>query len=289
MKNILIPVDFSDSTLSTCKYALKLAGNEKIKFFLFHIYPNQLIVADSSFPSGIDSDTFISTEYINELRKLAEKNMNDLVKKVKKLVPESRVKNITVEHMVTGGEPEHEISEICRELNPDLIVMGTRGEGKKGFLEGSMAEKLMTTTKIPLVAVPESYGELKSHRIMYAMNYSEHDFSSLETILNIYKHIRKEIFIIHIELNEKKKEELEMMDTLQRTLQKAYPNEKFSFHVLKDSDKSEALQNAVKEYKIDLIAFIAHKTNFFQTLFSRQIHKKDFFKLELPMLALHEK
>jgi len=288
MKKILVPVDFSDSTINTCKYALKLTGNEKARLFLFHIYPNQLIVADSSFPSGIDSDAFISTEYINELRKLAEKNMDDLTRKVNKLILEEYSGEISVENMVTGGEPEYEINNVCRDLNPDLIVMGTRGEGKKGFLEGSMAEKLMTTTKIPLVAIPESFGVLKSHKIMYAMNYSEFDYSSIEAILNLYNFIKKEIFVIHVELNEKKKEEQEMMDNLQHRLLKAFPNEKFNFHVLKDSDKSAALQNAVNEFKIDLIAFIAHKTNFFQTLFSRNIHKKDFFKLELPMLALHE-
>jgi len=287
--NILIPVDFSDSALNTCNYALKLIGDERAKLFLFHIYPNQLIVADSSFPSGIDSDTFISTEYINELRQLAEKNMRDLVKSVKKLIPNDKEKNIIVENMVTGGEPEYEINEICRELKPDLIVMGTRGEGKKGFLEGSMAEKLMSISNIPLIAIPETFGELKSHRIMYAMNYSEYDFSSIETIFKLYRHIKKEIFVIHIEMNENNGEEQEMMDTLQRRLQRAYPEEKISYFVLKEADKSAALRNAAEEYKIDLIAFIAHKTNFFHTLFSRHIHKKDFFKLELPMLALHEK
>jgi nucleotide-binding universal stress UspA family protein len=289
MKNILVPVDFSDSTITTCKYAMKLIGNEKGKLFLFHIYPNQLIVADSSFPSGIDSDTFIGAEYINELRHQADLNMKELVKKVNKLIPEGKKGDITIENMVTGGEPEFEINQVCRDLQPDLIVMGTRGEGKKGFLEGSMAEKLMTATKVPLVAVPESFKDVKMHKIMYAMNFNEHDINSIETLINLYNQIEKEVYIVHIGLNEGGEDEKEMMESFKQTLLNTYPDIKFSFHILTGSDKSDALHNAVDEFQIDLIAFIAHKTNFFQNLFSKNIHKKDFFKLDLPMLALHEK
>jgi len=291
MKTILVPVDFSDSTITTCQYAMKLVGKEKGKLFLFHIYPNQLIVADSSFPSGIDSDTFISAEYINELRHQADLNMKELVKKIKMLIPELQHGNLTIESMVTGGEPEFEIKQICHDLNPDLIVMGTRGEGKKGFLEGSMAEKLMTATKIPTVAVPDSFKETRMHKIMYAMNFNEHDINSIETLLNLYNQIKIELKIIHIELDEEggEKDEKEMMENFKQTLLNAYPDIKFSFHILTGTDKSAALRNAVDEFQIDLVAFIAHKTNFFQNLFSKNIHKKDFFKLELPMLALHEK
>jgi len=288
MKTILIPVDFSDSTLTTCKYALNLAGVEPAKLFLFHIYPNQLMVADSSFPAGIDSDTFINAEFIKELREQAEQNILKLVKEVRLLIHESIQSTISIDHMISGGEPEYEINRICEELNPDLIVMGTRGEGKKGFLEGSMAKKLMATTKTPLLAVPDSFTKLTINKIMYALNFSEHDFSSIKTVLDLFSHVEKEIFVIHIELNEKMSEEERMMEVLQHSLEASYPDIKFNFHVLNGSDKSIALRDISEVFQIDLITFIAHKTSFFQNLFSRQIHKKDFFKLELPMLALHE-
>lgn len=288
MRTLLIPIDFSESSLTTCKYGLNLIGEGPTKLFLFHIYPNQLMVADSSFPAGIDSDAFINAEFINELRKQAESNMDNLVKEFKSLIPDNIKSDIRIEHLIAGGEPEYEIKRICEELNPDLILMGTRGEGKKGFLEGSMAEKLMSTSNIPIIAVPESFTKLRLKNIMYALNFSENDFSSIGTILDLFRHIDKEIFIVHIELSEHKSEEERMMEALQHSLSSAYPELKFNFHVLNGADKSIALEDAAEVFQIDLITFIAHKTNFFQNLFSKQIHKKDFFKLELPMLALHE-
>lgn len=288
MKTILVPVDFSDTTMATCKYALNFVGIEPARLFLFHIYPNQIMVADSSFPAGIDSDTFINAEFITELREQAEKNMTQLVKELNLMLPESLQTSIKIDSMVTGGDPEHEIKHICSEIKPDLMVMGTRGNGKKGFLEGSMAEKLMNATNIPVIAVPESFKKLRIRNIMYALNFSEYDFDSIKSVIELFNHVEKEIYIIHIDLNEQKTEEESMMDALEQSLRNTFPDEKFNFHVLNGSDKSIALNDIVDVFQIDLITFIAHKTSFFKNLFSKQIHKKDFFKLELPMLALHE-
>lgn len=289
MKTILIPIDFSDNTLITCRYAMQIAGNEKTKLFLFHIYPNQIMVPDSSFPTGIDSDTFINAEFITELRSLAEKNMISLVDEVKLMQDKEDRPNIIIDHMITGGEPEYEINQLCDSLNPDMIIMGTRGEGKKGFLEGSMAEKLMNATKIPVISVPESFKDVRIKNIMYALNFSEYDFESIKTILDLFKHQEKEIYIIHIELKESDDVEEKMMQALEGQLKSSFPEEKFNFHILNGADKTIALNDIIEVFHIDLITFIAHKTSFFKNLFSSQIHKKDFFKLELPMLALHER
>jgi hypothetical protein len=79
-----------------------------------------------------------------------------------------------------------------------------------------------------------------------------------------------------------------MMDSLRNNLRIEFPNRNISFHAVDSGKKSEVLKEFTDEYEINVIAFIAHKANIFKNLFSSQIHKKDFFKLALPMLALHE-
>jgi len=151
MKTILIPVDFSDNSLITCKYAIKIAGqNHLTKLHLLHIYPDQLMIPDSSFPSGIDSDAFMNVQFIEELRNQSEENMKSLVSDLEKVVAESKQSNLIVSHSITGGDPEWEIRNACEELKPEIIVMGTHGTGKKGFLEGIMAEKIMDHTTVTL-------------------------------------------------------------------------------------------------------------------------------------------
>jgi len=288
MKRFLLPVDFSEGTLVNCKFAFYLAGSEKTEIHLFHIFPDQLMVPDSSFPAGIDSDTFLNAEFINELREQAEKNILDLSKQVKELIKKQGIENISVKHMVRGGDPEWEIQDICEKIKPELIIMGTRGEGKKGFLEGSMAGKLMSKAPVPVIAVPDSISKARMKNVMYATNFSKGDFHQINHMINILKPIKNEFSIVHFLLKGKNIESKEEMDELKNALINKNPHEKFHFYILDAMSKEEVLREFTTKHKIDMIAFIAHKTNIFKNLFSNQIRKKDFFKLELPMLALHE-
>lgn len=288
MKTILIPIDFTDGSMMTVKYAIHLAGNDQTQLHLFHIYPDQLMIPDSSFPTGIDSDPFLNTELIIDLRKQAEQNMLDFTKSVESLVENGKYANMEVSHLVTGGDPEWEINEIVRTLNPDLIVMGTRGEGRKAFLEGSMAEKIMIRAEVPVLAVPETVKQIRLRNIMYPTNFSESDYQSIKSLIGIFDHFDSRFHIVHFELKKKLAEDRLMMDALQHSLQNEYPEKKLSFHLMDSGNKADALKRFTNEKGIDLIAFIAHKTNIFQNLFSSEIHKKDFFKLELPMMAMHE-
>lgn len=288
MNTILIPVDFSEGTQVALKYAIRLAGEQKTTLYLFHIYPDQLMIPDSSFPTGIDSDAFLNTEFIHELRKQAEVNMDSLVEEVKKLTNNSKHQNCKVESFVTGGDPEWEINEICVKLEPTLIVMGTRGDGNKGFLEGSMAEKIMVRACRPVLAVPQTTREIRLKNVMYATTFSEQDFQNINLIFELLTHLDVKIHIVHFNLKESKNDGAVLMDVLYHSLANIYKEEEFDCHLIDGNEKSDVLETFTEQNKIDLISFIAHKKNIFKNLFSNKIHKKDFFKLELPMLAIHE-
>ena len=288
MNTFLIPVDFSEGSLTTCKYAILLGGSEKSRIFLFHIYPDQLMIPDSSFPVGIDSDTFLNIEFIDELRKQAIENMLAFASELKNYLAKQNLDNFEIDHLVTGGDPEWEIKEICNDIDPSVIIMGTRGEGKKGFLEGSMAERIMIKARIPVIAVPHSIKGPGIKNIMYATNFNESDFKRIKLIIEIFEHVDSRIHIVHFEFKKKIIEDRQMMDVLKNSLRNEYPEQELSFHLFDADSKEDALHRFKEEKDIDLIAFIAHKTNIFQNLFSTEIHKRDFFKLELPMLALHE-
>ncbi len=288
MKTILLPVDFSTNTLATCKHAIYLAGQEKTKLFLFHIYPDQIIVPDSSFPVGIDNDTLFNVEFIETLRKQAEENMTSLKDEILNLIKQETYANIEVNYLVTGGDPEWEIREICEEINPELIVMGTEGEGKKGILEGSMAENIMTRAKIPVVAVPESFKKDQIQNIMYATNFSNMDIASINKVFALLKEMDIFVHVVHFQFDEKNEKSRVLMDEIEQAFNKEKITGKITFNLIRANDKTDVLEEFTQKYSIDMISFLAHKRNFFQNLFSHKISKKDFFKLDLPMLALHE-
>ena len=288
MKTILLPVDFSTNTLATCKHAIYLAGQAKTKLFLFHIYPDQIIVPDSSFPVGIDNDTMFNVEFIETLRKQAEESMIKLKDEILDLIKQETYANIEVNYLVTGGDPEWEIRAICEEINPELIVMGTEGEGKKGILEGSMAENIMTRAKIPVVAVPESFKKDQIQNIMYATNFSNMDIASINKVFALLKEMDIFVHVVHFQFDEKNEKSRVLMDEIEQAFNKEKITGKITFNLIRANDKTDILEVFTKKHQIDMISFLSHKRNFFQNLFSPKISKKDFFKLDLPMLALHE-
>ncbi|MCF6170315.1 MAG: universal stress protein [Bacteroidales bacterium] len=288
MRTFLLPVDFSATTLATCKHAIYLAGQEKTRLFLFHIYPDQLIVPDSSIPAGIDSDAFFNVEFIETLRKQAEEQMKKLKVVVDGFLRAWGFANIEVSSLVTGGDPEWEIRRICKETNPGLIVMGTEGEGRKGILEGSMAEKIMNRVKFPVVAVPQSFEKDRIRNIMYATNFSNMDVPTLTRVFSLLKNLEFVVHVVHFRFDEKDEKCKLLMEGLERAFEKERLAGKITFNLVPATDKLDVLATFTQKYEIDMIAFLSHKKNFFQNLFSQKISKKDFFKLELPMMALHE-
>ncbi len=288
MKTILIPVDFSDGSLHSCKYAMKLAENQKVTFHLFHIYNDQVMVPDSGLPEAMDTDVFFNSDIVLALKEQAEQQLSEMEQQVKDLIKASG-QDISVTTSLQGGDPRWEITETCRELQPDLVIMGTRGMGKKGFLEGSMAAKIMAKASVPVLGVPENYSDFYLKNIMYPTHFNKLDIHILQQLFKLLNHLDIKIYVCHFQLDKINQEAGILMDELEKAFEKEEQDGKIRFALVKATDKTEALKTFAEDNKIDLIAFLPEKGYLIKHLFSSHwLLKKDFFKLELPMLALHE-
>lgn len=60
--------------------------------------------------------------------------------------------DVTVESVVRAGVPHEEILDATRELDADLVVMGTHGRtGLEHYLIGSVAERIVRRCPVPVV------------------------------------------------------------------------------------------------------------------------------------------
>jgi len=288
MKTILIPVDFSDGSLHSCKYAMRLSGNQKVKFHLFHIYNDQVMIPDSGLPEAMDSDVFFNSDIVLALKEQAENQMTELEKQVKKLIRDSG-QNIPVTSSLQGGDPRWEITEICEELQPEMVIMGTRGQGKKSFLEGSMATKIMSKAPVPVLAVPETYSGFQLGNILYPTHFNKLDIYALQQTFDLLGHLNFKIHVCHFHLEKKDEEANILMEELEKAFEKEKTAGKILFYLKEADDKETALKDFAQQHNIDMIAFMPEKRHPLKYLFSsHHLRKKDFFKLELPILAMHE-
>jgi nucleotide-binding universal stress UspA family protein len=85
-------------------------------------------------------------------------NEGELEGKIRSQAAELQGEGINATVTIAGGRPEsagHVIADTAREVNADLIVVGTRGHSAvAGLLLGSVTQRLLHVAPCPVLAVP---------------------------------------------------------------------------------------------------------------------------------------
>jgi len=142
IQRILCPVDFSDSSDHALRYASALAETFGAELTLLHVVAP--IVA------ALPGETALPNTLQADIDELADACRERLEQTVGKLV----ASGLTVQHKVLNGVPFIEIIRYAREVETDLIVMGTHGRTGFGhLLIGSVAERVVRKAPCPVLTV----------------------------------------------------------------------------------------------------------------------------------------
>jgi nucleotide-binding universal stress UspA family protein len=146
LKKILVPIDFSPPSKNAFKYAVRFAEEFGGELTLLHVLEPQSMTGFMAIPEGTG---FIESDIV-----AAGKNLRSLI---------GSVRNARIERprwKVRGGLPSHEIVEVAKEMDVDLIVVATHGyTGWKHFCIGSTAERVVRAAPCPVLVVREKQHE----------------------------------------------------------------------------------------------------------------------------------
>ena len=138
-KKILIATDGSEYTKNAVDYGIDLAKNTDAK--LLTIY-----VVDTAAFASIPMDAAWESMY-ELLRQEGEQAMKYVAEKAGE-------EGVEVEANIIEGHPADEIIKYSEKNSISLIVLGTLGKsGLDRFLLGSVAEKVVRNSKIPVLVV----------------------------------------------------------------------------------------------------------------------------------------
>jgi len=151
MKKILIAIDYNPTAQNIAETGYSLAKSMNAEITLLHV------VADYTYYSSLDYspimgfDSFsnlgmLQTDTVTELQSAAE----EYLKKIKTHLGDPAIKTI-----VKDGDSGGAIIDAAKELNADVIVMGSHSRrGLEKILMGSVAEKVLRNSHIPLFIIP---------------------------------------------------------------------------------------------------------------------------------------
>ena len=136
IQRILVPVDFSDSSVNALRYAMGLAIKFHASLTVVHV-----VAADYGW-LGIGQDA--SPEYDETLQSQAGDQLRALAKTY---IPENASANLEVRL----GRPAEEIVAAAVESKADLIILSTQGHaGLDRLLIGSVADRVARLAPCPV-------------------------------------------------------------------------------------------------------------------------------------------
>ena len=192
IRNILVPVDFSDRSIVAAEHAVELSKKFDSRLVFAHFVP----------PSPYEYAAFDEGFYaasawpnLDQVRESLEKRMDQLIEKVK---PAGHV-----EQVINRGDPAREIEALIVKKAIDLAVMPTHGYGPfRRFVLGSVVSKVLHDVKIPVFTgshVPEltSIDPDPYKRIACAIDLHEHSEEVLRWAWELAQACQEDLIVIH--------------------------------------------------------------------------------------------
>ncbi len=262
MNTVIVPVDFSETSLNAAKYAAQLlVGHHGVTLLLYHHYS----------------------------KNSEEQEAATTLAGLKQQLNEKHPVNIDILNH-KGDDFIDDLEKAVRHRRAELVIMGITGRSPLGqALIGSNTLKFAETKACPVLVIPEqaNYKEVKN--VMLASDFvNVFNTTPSAPIKDLLQTFRPKFHIVNVdpehyiaisEAYQKEKTDFEQMF-------KEF-NPEFYFMRLFDID--EALNMFAKEKNIDLIIAVQKHHSLFEKMFKKTgTTKKLSYQSEVPVLVVHE-
>lgn len=142
LNNILVPVDGSKESICACKWACTVAQGTGATITLLHVVDLNLKM--TSF------DRVSMSGYVPESIK---RQGEELLATYRSHMPQ----DLEIEQVLRAGSPHHTIVAVAEEVQPDWIIMGSRGASNlKEIVMGSVSQYVLHHVSCPVMIVKDN-------------------------------------------------------------------------------------------------------------------------------------
>jgi nucleotide-binding universal stress UspA family protein len=136
VKNVVVPLDFSDFSFSTLEKAVEFVENLS-DIHVVHVLP-ELSPMEPGVIWGTVDDASRTLHVKEELRKRLKGSMYD-----------------AIQIEVLFGQPSAEIARYAEKIGSELIIVHSQGKGGTHLLLGSTAERVTRLAKCPVLVLKD--------------------------------------------------------------------------------------------------------------------------------------
>ncbi|HRO71140.1 MAG TPA: universal stress protein, partial [Chitinophagaceae bacterium] len=172
MKDIIIPVDFSETSLNAARYAAAmLSGKENNRIILYTMYKE-------------DEDEAISEQYLQSLKAEMEQNGVTNIETIKEL----------------GTDFIDSLGRLAYQKTAELIIMGiTEKEEWRQFLTGSNTLKMAEQNVCPVMIIPQNAKYNGITNISLASDFQDVDATPVLAIKTVLEIFNAQLHIVNVD------------------------------------------------------------------------------------------
>lgn len=293
---ILVPIDFSNSSKQACFMAFRIASAHKAKIKLLHTYVDPMLTNTASlqltdamtFDTSADAVMEIQEE--KELNKLGNSQMKEFETLLRDKMKDGVIPPVIFSSEVSEGLPEEVITDYASTHHPMLIVMGTRGANRQSRdMLGSVTAEVLDSCRSSIFTVPESprFKTVADIReVVYFASSRQQDILALDALYRIFPEQSLSVTLASIPSKKKPKGDAEALGNLKEYCVKNYPAYTFKALQLSQSNEIEEFKVLDNQNKIELIVVPTPHKNIFARLFNPSLAHKLLFHSDIPMLSI---
>ncbi len=262
---ILIPVDFSDTSMLAIKHGAFTAQLTQGNVYLLHVINIQFFSSEMFLPT-------VSVHNQMDFEKIAQEKLLQLAAQVKSEY------GVKVECITKIGSPNREITDIAKEIGATLIVMGTHGySAVEELVIGSTALKVITKAPCPTMAMNSDADHKGYNKIMLPIDTSAHSRQKVNYAIELAKKFSAAVHAVAL-LDSGEETEKPAMELILHQIDAIAKKEGVSYHhdvVSKVKNRATTTVEYAAKIGADLIVIMtdqdAELSGFFLGPYSQQV------------------
>ena len=273
MKNIdsiLFPTDFNEDAQQAFRYALEISHKTGAELHLFHAIEEPY-------------------DFAVRVEEVVQRKKDKAYEKLQEMMEESReserYSQLAIYSEISRGKPYQAINAKARDLDADLIIVGTKGESNlKRILYGNVTSNMLLESKIPVFTVPVNSKKPYLDRFLFTSDFRDDDLKSLEKTIDFARHFDAEVQVLHVSTSERMKPKIKFRgfcDLVEETFD--YPKLKLK-RVVADNF-SKGVSAYVNENPVSLLIITRYKKKFLQTLMWANTTQDLTYHTRVPMMV----
>jgi len=273
---VLIPTDFSESSIHAIRYAANLTETHHTELILLHAW-----TITPPYPEFAEYVAAMDTSYFGER---AMKRTREFINRLHDEYP------FFGTPLTREGFAPDVILDAMEELKPDLTVMGRRGmPGIGRAVFGSITSAVVKKAAGPVLIVPEKAPVVPLQEAAFATDFHESDLQALQLLVKIAKPHGSHLNAVHFNVpGTGDHGDGIAFESYEKHIRSLLRYAGLSFETVDCQDLREGVDSYLVRKNIQLLALAGTARSRWQQLFEPSLTRHVMRHLQVPLLVVGE-